>query len=134
MASLHPAKFGGHKHCGSGDMMFVVVEGQNSTCRCLDPSLLLISKVHGMPCSSHEISGLRHKNIPVCPMKDSQSWSHMSRTTTDNLLKNLLPVRPKAALGIRRKKRMEIAKPFALHANTIKVIRNKKRTKLTLVI
>ena len=26
----HPAKFHGHIHCGSGDMMFLVVEGQDS--------------------------------------------------------------------------------------------------------
>ena len=26
----HPAKFHGHRHCGSGDMMFLVVEGQDS--------------------------------------------------------------------------------------------------------
>ena len=36
-----------------------------------------------------------------------------------NTPKKLVPVRPKAALGIRKKKkkRMAIAKPFALHAN-----------------
>ena len=26
----HPAKFGGHRHCVSGDMMFVVAEGQET--------------------------------------------------------------------------------------------------------
>ena len=31
MVSHHPAKFGGHKHCGSGDMMLLVIEGQDST-------------------------------------------------------------------------------------------------------
>ena len=36
-----------------------------------------------------------------------------------NTPKKLVPVRPKAALGIRKKKkkRIAIAKPFALHAN-----------------
>ena len=36
-----------------------------------------------------------------------------------NTPKKLVPVRPKAALGIRKKKkkRMAIAKPFALHTN-----------------
>ena len=31
MVSHHPAKFGGYRYCGSGDMMFVVVEGQDTT-------------------------------------------------------------------------------------------------------
>ena len=31
MVSQHPAKLGGYRHCGSGDMMFVVVEGKDST-------------------------------------------------------------------------------------------------------
>ena len=40
MVSQHPAKLGGHRHCGSGDMMFVVVEGKDSTCPPLDPPSL----------------------------------------------------------------------------------------------
>ena len=28
MVSHHPANFGGHRHCGSGDMILIVVEGQ----------------------------------------------------------------------------------------------------------
>ena len=36
MVSHHPGKFGGHRHCGSGDKMFFVVEGQDSTCPRLD--------------------------------------------------------------------------------------------------
>ena len=28
--SHHPAMFSGHRHCGSGHMMFLVVEGQDS--------------------------------------------------------------------------------------------------------
>ena len=31
MLSHHPAKIGGHRHCGSGDMMFIGIEGQDST-------------------------------------------------------------------------------------------------------
>ena len=43
-------------------------------------------KCHG---NIHEISGLRHSNIPVCPMKDSRSWSHIStRTIGGSYLKN----------------------------------------------
>ena len=50
MVSHHLAKFGGHRHCGSGDMMFLVVEEQGSTCPCFNIPLLIISKGHGMPC------------------------------------------------------------------------------------
>ena len=38
MVSHHPAKFSGHRHCVSRDIMFIVVEGQDSTCPRLDPS------------------------------------------------------------------------------------------------
>ena len=51
MVSHHPGKFGGHRHCGSGDKMFFVVEGQDSTCPRLDLLLLFISKARGMRCS-----------------------------------------------------------------------------------
>ena len=30
MVSQHPATFDDHKHCGSGDMMFLAVEKQDS--------------------------------------------------------------------------------------------------------
>ena len=46
---FHPAKFAGHRHCGSGgDVMFLVVEEQDSTCSRLNPLLLFISKRHGL--------------------------------------------------------------------------------------
>ena len=32
MVSHHPAKFGGHKHCGNRDKMILAVEEQDSTC------------------------------------------------------------------------------------------------------
>ena len=32
MISHYPAKFGGRVHCASEDMMFLVVEGQDSAC------------------------------------------------------------------------------------------------------
>ena len=59
MVSHYPAKSGGHKHCGSGDMMFVVVERQDSICPRLDPPLLFTSIEHCMPCS--HIRNLRTK-------------------------------------------------------------------------
>ena len=43
MVSHGSAKFGGHRHCGSGDLMFLVVEGQDSSCPRLNSRLLFIS-------------------------------------------------------------------------------------------
>ena len=40
MVSHHPAKFGGHRHCDSGDMMFLVSKEENSSCSCFNPPLL----------------------------------------------------------------------------------------------
>ena len=72
MISHHPAKFGGLRHGGSEDM-FVVVEGQDSTCPRLDPSLLFISKAHGMPCShtrnfrtqTQKFAAVSNEGIPI---------------------------------------------------------------------
>ena len=47
MVSHHPAKFGGHRHCGSEDI-FLVIEGQDSRRSCLNPPLLFISKRHDL--------------------------------------------------------------------------------------
>ena len=47
MVSHHPAMFGGHIHCGSGDM-FLMVEEQDSTCSSLYPPLLFLSKRYGL--------------------------------------------------------------------------------------
>ena len=41
MVSHHPAKYGGPRHCSSGDLMFLVVEEQDSTyCRLNSPFCL----------------------------------------------------------------------------------------------
>ena len=34
---------------------------------------------------THEISGRRRNNLPVCPMQDYRSWSHMSTRTTEGI-------------------------------------------------
>ena len=44
----HPARFRGPRHCGSEDLMSLLVEEQDYTCSCLNPSLLFIYKAHGM--------------------------------------------------------------------------------------
>ena len=50
MVSHHPTKSGGHRHSGSEDM-FLVAEGQDSTCFRFNPPLLFISKARAVPCS-----------------------------------------------------------------------------------
>ena len=54
MVSHHPVKFGDHRHCGSGDIMFLVAEEENSRCSRFNPPLLFISKGHGL--KAHGIS------------------------------------------------------------------------------
>ena len=46
MVGHHPAKFVGHRHCGSEDM-FLVVEEQDFRCSCFNLPLLFSSKSHG---------------------------------------------------------------------------------------
>ena len=53
MASHHPAKFGGHRHCGSGDM-FLVTKEEDLRCSYFNPQLLFVSKGHGL--KAHDIS------------------------------------------------------------------------------
>ena len=54
MVSHHSAKFGDHRHCGSGDIMFLVAEEENSRCSrfnppsLFNPPLLFIFKGHGL--------------------------------------------------------------------------------------
>ena len=54
MVSYHLVKFGGHRHCGSGDIMLLLAEGKNSRCSRFNPPLLFISKGHGL--KVHDIS------------------------------------------------------------------------------
>ena len=54
MVSHHPAKFNDHRLCDSGDVMFLVVEEENSTCSRFNLPLLFISKGHGL--KTHGIS------------------------------------------------------------------------------
>ena len=40
MVSHHPANFGGHMHCGSVSIMFLVAEEEDSRYSCFNPPLL----------------------------------------------------------------------------------------------
>ena len=62
MVSNHPAKFGGQRHCSGGDMMFLVVEGQDSTCPCFNCHFCLSLKRMACYFHTHEISRCRHNN------------------------------------------------------------------------
>ena len=53
MLSPYPATFGDHRDCSGGDI-FLLVEGQDSTCFRLNPPLLFISEAHGM--KAHSLS------------------------------------------------------------------------------
>ena len=104
MVSHHLAKFGGHRHCGSGDVMFLVVEGQDSTCPCLNLPLLFISKAYDMACSdtlnfwtqTQQFAGVPNEVFPILV-------THIYKNSGRNALQKLLAVRPKAALGRRKK-------------------------------
>ena len=70
---------------------------------------------------THEISGRGHNDLPVCPMKDFRPWSHMfTRTTDETYLKTFCQSVQNSAKNKEKKKRMAIAKRFALHKNGIK--------------
>lgn len=56
MVNHNPAKFGGHRYCSGGYIIFSVVKGNDSTCSCLNLALLFIfealaTKPHDKPCS-----------------------------------------------------------------------------------
>ena len=44
MVSHHPAKFGGHSSCDSGDIMSLVAKKEDFRCCHFNPPLLFISK------------------------------------------------------------------------------------------
>ena len=101
MVSYHTAEFGGHRHCGSGDMMFL-------------GSAITVYHI-AYYASTHQISRCRHNNLPVCPMKDSRSLSHISTRKTDGIKRRL----PVFLLGIRkRKKKNGNRKAFCVTRNT----------------
>ena len=60
MVNHHPAKFRDHRHCGSGDVMFLVAEKENSRCSHFNLPLLFISKGHGLKAYAYHII---HSNL-----------------------------------------------------------------------
>ena len=61
--SHQPDSFNGHGG-DRGDIMFLVVEEEDSTCSLLNLSLMFFSKADGMLCShTHKVAEL----FPMCP-------------------------------------------------------------------
>ena len=60
MVNHHPSKFGGHKHCDSGDKMFLVVEEQDFTSSRLNSPLLFTSKSRGLKAHDYHVIGHTH--------------------------------------------------------------------------
>ena len=50
MLGHHPAKFGDHRYCGSGDMIFLSGCRERFHMPWLKSAILFISIAHGMPC------------------------------------------------------------------------------------
>ena len=105
MVSNHPAKFGGQRHCSGGDMMFLVVEGQDSTCPCFNLPFLFISKAHGM-LSSHT----KFQDVDIIISRHVQGKTpilviHIHKNNWQKLLKKHLPVRPEKAMRRNRRGR-----------------------------
>ena len=55
MVSHHPAKFCGHRHCDSGDIMLLVAEEENSRCSRFNPPLLFISIGHWLKAQTYQV-------------------------------------------------------------------------------
>ena len=114
MVSYHFAKFDGHRHCDSGDMMFLVVEREDSTCVRLHPPLLFISKANGMPCwpkKFHEIGTI------ICRCVQGQTSDQGDKC----LQEQLTEINSKNFVSPSKKSTRKNAncKAFGLHVNTI---------------
>ena len=128
--SYHPAKFGGHRHCGSVYIIFLVVtwpwlDGVTSICLinlislnycryvCL-PNLVVIGLIET------EISILR-SILTWIPYKKLSSIHHIAR-----FLKSGIPIYNSEVLdrvgrNTRRRRTQAVAKLFVFHANAIKM-------------
>ena len=107
MVSPHSSKFGGHRHCGSGDIMFAKEE--NSRCSHFKPPLLFIFKGHGLKAQAYHII-------------NSNPGHTCSKQQLDKYLK-ITFVSPSKSTDEKekkkKKKRKAIAKCFALNPNGI---------------
>ena len=98
--------------------LFLVVEGQDSTCSRLNPSLMFISKAHDMSCSH-----IRKFKVEIALTKiyisvSSESSLILITGVLGNDLRNkekkLLPVYSKTPTGRKRKKKYGYCKAFCI--------------------
>ena len=61
MKSHHSAKFGGHRHCGSEDMMFLEVEGQDYICPRFSLPLLFIKEIYIYKGNGLKVHGISYQ-------------------------------------------------------------------------
>ena len=52
MVNHRPATFDDHKHCGSGDIIYLVADEEDARCSSYNPSSLFISKGHDLKAQS----------------------------------------------------------------------------------
>lgn len=111
-------KFGGNRHCSSGHMMFLVVEGKYSACYCFKRHSYLSLKHRTYLAHTHEISGRKLNKLAGVPNEALPILvTHIKKNNWWKLPKKLLPVRSEKAM---RRKRMAFAKLFALLTNIIR--------------
>ena len=80
------------RHCGSGDMMFLVVKGQDSTGPCFSPPLVFISKGHGLKAcgityQQHRSKQQLQKNLKITfvgPSKRGDNKEKEKKNQNDN--------------------------------------------------
>ena len=115
--------FGSHRHRGSGYIMLVVIEGQDFTCSCLGPPLLFTSKL-----LTHTM--FQDIDTIICQWVQWRT-SHLGHACLEEQLTELTyktfatPSKNSARNKEKKKKRITIAKRFALHSyakNTVKPV------------
>ena len=67
MLSHHPAKFVGHRHCGSGDIMFLVAEEENCRCSCFNPHIILLTPILVTRTQSSNRANIWKRLCQFCP-------------------------------------------------------------------
>ena len=115
MVSHHTAKF--CCLCVSRDM-FLVIERQDFTCPRLDPPLLKsISKAHGIPCSHTKCQHIKTVTCWCIQWRISDLGHRCLKEQLTELNKIFFASLSKNSVREKEKKKMAMAKLFALHAN-----------------
>ena len=79
MVTHHHTKFGCKRHCGSENVIFLVIEEQNFACS-LTYAITVFYKSRGMLCTHRRsfrlIEYFPHKYLRVCSINLCKYWSH----------------------------------------------------------